>query len=30
VMQGWGRPMEAREVIVKSRKSYLDTQEAAT
>src|SRR4030088_616207 len=23
-MHGWGRPMESREVIVKSRKSYLD------
>ena len=28
-MQGWGRPMEARDVIVKSRKSYLDGKAAA-
>jgi len=27
-MRGWGRPMEAREVIVRSRKSYLDGREA--
>jgi len=26
-MLGWGRPMESREVIVKSRKSYLDGKE---
>ena len=26
-MRGWGRPMEAREVIVKSRKTYLDGKE---
>jgi inorganic pyrophosphatase len=26
-MEGWGRPMESREVIVKSRKSYLDAKE---
>jgi inorganic pyrophosphatase len=26
-MLGWGRPMESREVIVKSRKSYLDAKE---
>jgi len=26
-MRGWGRPKEAREVIVKSRKSYLDFKE---
>src|SRR5213595_1461441 len=26
-MRGWGRPMEAREVIVRSRKSYLDARE---
>ena len=25
-MQGWGRPMEAREVVVKSRKSYLESR----
>jgi len=28
-MLGWGRPMESREVIVKSRKSYLDGKETA-
>ena len=27
-MLGWGRPMESREVIVKSRKSYVDGKEA--
>ena len=27
-MLGWGRPMESREVIVKSRKSYVDEKEA--
>jgi len=26
-MRGWGRPKEAHEVIVKSRKSYLDFKE---
>ncbi len=26
-MRGWGRPMEAREVIVRSRKTYLDGKE---
>ena len=25
-MQGWGRPMEAREVVVKSRRSYLESR----
>ncbi len=28
-MLGWGRPMESREVIVKSRKSYLDGKDPA-
>ncbi len=28
-MLGWGRPMESREMIVKSRKSYLDGKETA-
>jgi len=28
-MLGWGRPMESREVIVKSRRSYLDGKETA-
>jgi len=28
-MRGWGRPMEAREVIVKSRKAHLNGKEAA-
>ena len=28
-MLGWGRPMESREVIVRSRKSYLDGKETA-
>ena len=28
-MLGWGRPMESREGIVKSRKSYLDGKETA-
>ena len=28
-MEGWGRPMEAREAIVKSRKNYLDAKAAA-
>ena len=27
-MEGWGRPMEAREAIVRSRKSYLDAKAA--
>jgi inorganic pyrophosphatase len=27
-MHGWGRPMESREVIVKSRKNYLDKKES--
>jgi inorganic pyrophosphatase len=27
-MRGWGRPMDAREVIMNSRKSYLDAKEA--
>ena len=26
-MRGWGRPMEAREVIVRSRKTYLESKE---
>jgi inorganic pyrophosphatase len=25
-MQGWGRPMEARDVVVKSRRSYLESR----
>jgi inorganic pyrophosphatase len=28
-MQGWGRPMEAREVIVKSRRGFLEGRAAA-
>ena len=28
-MRGWGRPMEAREVVVKSRKAYLESKEVA-
>jgi inorganic pyrophosphatase len=29
-MEGWGRPMEAREAIVRSRKNYLDAKSAGT
>ena len=26
-MQGWGRPMEAREVVVKSRRTFIESRE---